>query len=429
MSHSRSIHLPRLGGLLLASAAGLLACGEERSAGAADPRPQAEEARDPRLAEARLALEDGFPDAAWTLLDQIGGGDIETGLLRARAALLEGDAVGALREVEAVRSDGAGAELYATEVEILAALDRLVSAREILREAYARVGRVPALERARGVVLLRTPGGAVEALAALEGAYAGRPRPGFIGFPLAQARLLVGRQKLSEDPQAALHLARLARSFDATHPDYRELEAEALSAAMLFGQALEIYASLEADGHSFGDTPALLHQKFATSLLLDGDREGATGQYLRARELGLDDEGLGFGSEVLEEAATRRIDEGIALFGEKRFDPAAEAFAEALALSPENLEARNHLGVVRFQLEDYAGAARAWKKLLQKARKAAVALPDPVHLNLARAWRLAGRVEKAREVLSDYLDREPDGRWSEATRDLLARVELEELAR
>lgn len=429
MSHSPSIHLPRLGGLLLASASGLFACGEERSTSAAGPPPQAEGARDPRLRKARLALEEGFPDAAWTVLDQIGGGDIETGLLRARAALLEGDAVGALREIEAVRSDGAGAEFYATEVEILAALDRPESAREILREAYARVGRVPALERSRGVVLLRTPGGAVEALAALEGALARQPGLAFIGFPLAQARMLVGRQKLSADPEAALHLARLARSFDPTHPDYRELEAEALSAAMFFEEALEIYASLEADGESFGETPALLHQKFATRLLLDGDREGATGQYLRARELGLDDEGLGFGSVVLEEAATRWIDEGLALFGEERFDRAAEAFVEALALSPENLEARNHLGVVRFQLEDYAGAARAWKKLLEKAREAAVALPDPVHLNLSRAWRLAGKAEKAREVLSDYLDREPDGRWSEATRELLARLELEELAR
>jgi tetratricopeptide (TPR) repeat protein len=435
MFHSRSNWVSALLGLC---ACGLPACGADpknnASASGRAPTEAAAVGRDPRLDEARRAIEGGFPDAAWTLLEQIGAAGTEAGLLRARAALVERDAVGALRELESVRSsqdagDPLAAELYATEVEVLAALDRLQSARELLRSAYAKVGRTAVLERARGVVLLRTPGGALEALGALEGALARRPDLAFIGFPLAQARLLVGREKLAEDdPEAALLLARQAQSYDPIHAEYRELEAEALDARMLFEEALEIYEGLEAEGRRYGATPALLHQKLATRLLLQSDREQALLHYLRARELGLGDEGLGFGVEVLEMKALQWIDQGIAHFGEERFDAAAEAFREALALSPANLEAQNHMGVARFQLGDYTGAAKAWGRLMAQAQKAAIALPDPVHLNLARAWKLAGDAKQARAVLSEYIDGDPEGAWIEATRELLAQLELEELA-
>jgi len=111
----------------------------------------------------------------------------------------------------------------------LAALDRLESARELLKLAYAEVGKLPVLERARGVVLLRTPGAGLEALAALESAAGREPDLPFLGFPLAQARMLVGRELLAEDPDRALMLARLAIDYDPTNPDFRELEAEVVS--------------------------------------------------------------------------------------------------------------------------------------------------------------------------------------------------------
>jgi len=414
-------------------------CSEEsRAAGDAPPGevPTAGGARrDPRLDDARRAIEEGLPDAAWILLDQVGELGIETGLYRARACLSEADAVGALRELEAVRalaedpkaSEEWVGEFHATEVEILAALDRLESARELLKRSYAAVGKLAVLERARGVLLLRTPGAGLEALAALEGAAARQPGLPFLAFPLAQARLLVGRGLLAEDPEGALALARLALDHDPANPDFRELEAEALSGRMFFEEALAIYESLETEGRSFRDTRALLHQKLATRLLLQGERDRAADHYVEARGLGLDDEGLGFGVEVLRAKSEEWIDAGIRAFEEARLAPAADAFEKALRLSPESLEARNHLGVVRFRLEDHRGAALAWQRVLEQARRDRVELPDPVHMNLARAWRLAGERERAREVLSSYLDDEPAGAWAEATREMLAQLELEEL--
>ena len=414
----------------------LPACRDEAQAGS-DPAAEGSERagdvrEDPRLRDAREALESGFTDAAWTLLEQVGDGGVGVGALRARAALMEGDAVGALRELERVRPDvetpeDERAEFLATEIEILAALDRLEGARELLREAFVALGEYPCLERARGVFLLRTPGAGREALAALEAAGAADPDLGFLGFPLAQARLLVGRELLSEDPDRALELARAAVAFDPANAEFRELAAEALSATMRFEEALEIYAALEEEGGKFRDTRALLHQKLATRHLLEGDRDAAVVQYAEARALGLDDEGLGFGVEVLREKTHAWIDAGIDAFDKGRYELAAESFEEALRLSPKDLEARNHLGVVRFQLEDYAGAARAWERVLRQASRASEPLPDPVHLNLARAWRLANEPAKARTVLSDYLDTNPEGTWAEATRELLELLELEEL--
>jgi len=65
--------------------------------------------------------------------------------------------------------------------------------------------------------------------------------------------------------------------------------------------------------------------------------------------------------------------------------------------------------------------------VLADAARTETELPEPVHLNLARAWHLAGETEKAREVLSNYLDREPEGRWAEDTRGLLFRLEEQAL--
>jgi len=421
-------------------------CGESRAAGgdttsdaraAGGPERSGDVRRDPRLDDARRAIEEGLPDAAWILLEQIGELGVETGLLRARACLSEADVVGALRELEAVRALALDPEtpgewvgaFHATEVEILAALDRLDSARELLKSAYAVVGKLAVLERARGVLLLRTPGAGLEALAALESAAARQPELPFIGFPLAQARMLVGRGLLAEDPDRALVLARLALDYDPANTDFRELEAEALSGRMFFEEALAIYESLETEGKSFRDTRALLHQKLATRLLLQGERDRAADHYSKARGLGLDEEGLGFGVEVLRAKTNEWVDTGIRAFEEARFDLAADAFEEALQLSPGSLEARNHLGVVRFQLEDYRSAALAWQRVLDQARRDPVELPDPVHMNLARAWRLAGEWDKAREALSSYLDDEPGGTWAEATREMLAQLELEELRR
>ena len=46
-----------------------------------------------------------------------------------------------------------------------------------------------------------------------------------------------------------------------------------------------------------------------------------------------------------------------------------------------------------------------------------------MHLDLARAWRMAGDVARARAVLTAYLEREPEGRWAKETREMLDRLD------
>src|SRR5262249_10914642 len=103
-------------------------------------------------------------------------------------------------------------------------------------------------------------------------------------------------------------------------------------------------------------------------------------------------------------------------------------FARALELVPGDLEAENHRAVARFQRQDYRGAAEGWEKVLARSLEEKLELPDPVPLNLAKAWRLAGEPAKARAVLSALLDRDPDGPLSQQARELLFRLEAEDMA-
>ncbi|HED66199.1 MAG TPA: tetratricopeptide repeat protein [Planctomycetes bacterium] len=381
---------------------------------------------DPRVADIRRALAAGLPDAAWTLLDSVGDSlGAEGDLLRARAALLEGDGVGALREIEAAKqeSERPDPRVLATEVEILASLDRLDAAREALRDAYAEVGRGAELERARGWVLLRTPGGAREGLTALETARELDPDLPFLEHPLLQAHLLVGREALTnEAADQALAHALLARQLAPDDPDARELEADARAALLDFDGAIPLYEELREEGRGSDDAIATLQQRRGTFLLLKGRRDEAIEAYRAARELGLDDEGLGFGADLLAEEAVKRVDAASEAFAAGDLEAAETGFSSALELDPANLEARDHLAVCRFKLGDFEGAAMGWRRVLESARERGIELPDPVHLNLARAWHAAGTPERAREVLEEYLASEPDGPWAEATREMLDRL-------
>ena len=278
------------------------------------------------------------------------------------------------------------------------------------------------------MLLIRTPGGGPEGLAALEGALALDPELPFAAFPLAQAHLVTGRGALREgDAAAALEHARSARRHDPGDPDFRELAAEALAALQRLDEAIALYADLRSEGRELDDTLALLYQRRATGLLIEGDREAALEHYLAARAAGLNDEGLGFGATLLRERAVEWIDRGIARVEAGEFEPARECFRTALHHDPASVEARNHLGVASFQLGDYRAAAEAWDEVLALAEREGLALPDPVHLDLARAWRLADEPGRARAALSVYLDREPEGEWSGETRRLLELLEAEQL--
>ena len=416
-------------GLVPILAAGLGACGSGSGAAlvAAPAPPSHSRARDPGLAEARAAIEHGRGALASALLERVQG--FEPECLRARTALLAGDPVGALAALERARAlDAAHPELFATEAEILATLDRLRAAADVLADGVRRAGSDPALLRAQGVIELRNQGRGRQALEALERARALDSELPFLRWPLAQAHLLVGRGRLEKAPAEARAHARAALGLWPELVDALELEAEGLAGELRFEEALARYAELEARGRSYGETPAILHQRCATRCLLEHDRARAIEHYLAARRLGLDDEGLGFGAELLQEERRLALERGLSAAEAEDWGRAEDEFARALVLVPDDLEAEDRLAVARFQRADYRGAAEAWERVLTRAPHRGGELSDPVPLNLAKAWRLAGERARARQVLSDLLDREPAGPLSASARELLLVLEAEELA-
>ena len=211
-----------------------------------------------------------------------------------------------------------------------------------------------------------------------------------------------------------------ARELDPNELDVVELEADCRSALLEFDAALTLYEELEAAGRPTGDTRALLHHRAATLQLGWGKRDLAVEHYLAARELGLDDEGLGFGVTLLENEAIRRIDRGIAAYELGELEEARLDFEEALRLDPASTEAKNHLGVVLFRATDYAAAARLWGEVWSAVK--AEEEPEPVPLNLARALVLAGRQEEARGVLEEALALHPESDWVGEVRQMLERM-------
>jgi len=379
------------------------------------------------FAPVRAALEAGHGELARGLLEGVPGFEAE--LLRARAELLGGEAVRALAAVERARAlDAEHPEVAGTEAEILAALQRIQAAADVLTAGFKEHGAEAPLLRAQGVVELMNQGHAAQALEALERARAKDPELPFLRWPLAQAHLLVGRDRLEKNPAEATIHAQAARLLQPELLDALELEAEGFAGELRFGDALRCYAELEARGRDYGETPAILQQRWATRCLLERDRAGALEHYLAARALGLADSGLGFGVELLRDEKEAALERGIAAADAEDWSAAEREFARALELAPGDLEAENHLAVARFRRADYRGAAEAWERVLARAGSRAAELPDPVPLNLAKAWRLAGDADKARAVLSELIDREPEGPLSDSARELLVVLEAEAMA-
>jgi len=379
---------------------------------------------EPGVLAATAALECMDLAAANRALLALGDG-FDAQLLRARLAAAEGDAVGAVRHIEALRQEHAGqARLYATAAEIHAQAGRLRSAEEEIREGLERCGPTPELSLARGVLALARPGGARVALNHLLEAHAGDPRLPFLGAPLAQAHLLLGRQALAEESLVdAIGHARAALAAQPGEVDARLLLGDALAAAGELGEALEVYEALLAAGEPVRDTLAWTCKQAATAALLEGQRELAVARNLRARELGLAQSELGFGATLLAEESQRALAQGVEAFERGEREAAGEHFARALELDPGSLAARNHLAIVLFQRGEHAEAARYWREVLDLARSEGIELPDPVHLNLARALFLEGRTDEVRQLLERELARDPQGPWAEATRELLARLD------
>jgi tetratricopeptide (TPR) repeat protein len=379
----------------------------------------------------RSALESYRGETARLLLERLGGFEAEC--LRARAELLSGDSVAALAALERARAvDAAQPELLATEVECLALLDRVPSALEALAKAFERAGPAPELFRAQGVVDLCRQGRGEAALAALARARALDATLPFVARPLAQAHLLVGRALLEKRPAEstahAMAALALVLESDSVFDEALELEAEGLAGERRFEAALARYERLEERGGDHRATRATLHHRAATSLLLERRRDAAVEHYMLARRLGLSDEELGFGAEVLREEGHLHWRLGVEASAAGDWTRAHEALERAHELTPGDPEVLNHLGVARFQRAEYRAAAEAWDDALARGKAAGHVWADPVPLDLAKAWRMAAEPGRARTVLAELIDAEPEGPWSAEARELLFALEAEALA-
>ncbi len=377
---------------------------------------------DPRLAQARAALQDGRLDAARVLAEQIGASaGVEGPLLAARVAQRTGDLVGALRLVEDARRASPGdPRVYATAAEVYAWDGRKQTAQEEIDRGVRVAGDAPPLDRARAAVYLAVPGGAAGALEHLARAIAADPDLPYVHELRVQAHVLRGREMLgAADAVGAAEQATLGLELAPADLDLRQLRGDALAAAGHFERACDVFEGLLAEGLAVEGTLATLHQRAATAALIERGRDAALAHVFRARELGTPTDQLGFGRDLLVQCALDALDAGIALYEADDLAGARERFERALELDPDSLEARDRLGVVLYRQERYGAAALAWQELLTEAERQGRALPRPVHLSLARALALAGRPDEASTLLEGWLERDPESEWAADTRALL----------
>lgn len=392
---------------------------------ARDTRPQLPRSRDPRLAEGIAALERGDLPVVSARLLELGETEAPDSIcLRARLLAAQGDPVGAVRELDQakLRFPDQGS-IFAAAAEIHAAAGRLSTAQEEIRAGLAAAGPCPELSRARGVYMLLQSGGAQAGLAHLLEARAGDAEIPYCLGPLAEAHRLLAIAALAK-PEPALALAHVREGLAAEpdHPELLLLRADALLAAGDFDQALPAYEELARAGRNFGASLRGYYLKGAMAALVEGRPALATERYTRARELGADNAELGFGAEVLARELADARQRGERAYDAGDFATLRAQMERVLRLEPGDLAARNQLGVACFRSADPAAAAAAWSAVLEQAERDAIELPDPVHLNLAKALHAMGKLDEIRPLLEAYLARHSQGAWVEQTREALARV-------
>ncbi len=420
---------------------------------------------DPRVAEARLALDHGQLESSRALVPGAASlaGPPEGDLLLARLCLLEGDMNGAETALgRARRSHPLDPRVLATSVEIHAWGGMLQTAEGELAAVAQRGGTVaPELLRARGVVLISSPGGARLGLALLEQAQGLDPNLPFMARSLGQAYLLVGRSYMGTDRALALQHARAAVEADPGELDALVFLGDTLILNGEWGDALKTFEETLLRGRTMELELAGHYKRAGFVALAQGHRSLAIQSFLRAKELGLQDEELGTAGTVLRVEARKvfaelaaagedpegeaeraeklalvraldprlpelqvydgslKISEGIAALEAEEFSLAGELLDQALALDPGAVEAHLYRGHVFFAQQDFLAAAEQWHWVLDDLRLDGVELPEPLHLRIADALMQGGKTQGAREVLQAYLVLEEGGRWVEQTRQLL----------
>ena len=380
---------------------------------------------DPRVELAAAALEVGDVDAAQAALVQLGESAApDIACLRARLLASQGDQVAAVRELEqALKRWPDQSALYATAAEIHSAAGRFESAQDEIRAGLAIAGPTPDLSRARGVLMLLQPGGAKAGLGHLLEARRADPDLRFCREALTEAHRLLATQALGkQDAAEALSHARAGLALEPEHPDLALLCADALIALRQYDEGLAAYEDIARGGRDLGASLRLCYQKGGTAALLEKRPEIAIQRFIRARQLGASDAELGFGAQVLQRAVTTAQAAADKAFEEERFADARAELEALLAIDPQDLAAKNQLGVICYKLRDFDGACTAWRAVLQLAEERQVKLPEPVHLNLARALYADAKFPELRALLEKYLANEPTGEWAAMTREMLERL-------
>ncbi len=405
-------------------------------------RPQSRpRSADPRLLEARAALEEGSLGVAASLIEQLGAqGGFEGALLAARVEALSGDPVEALRQIEIARGlDETDPRSFATAAEIYCAMGRLEAAdAEIQRGIEAAGERGPELSRAYGVLAISNPGNAKLGVALLEDALAADPELPFVRIPLSRGKEQVARGAIgAEEYAAADALLAEALALVPGEPIARETRAELRLAERRFDDAVELYEGLLAEDVQVREQLLNALRASAADALIANDRDLQVKRYLRMRELGVPMADMGFGRVVLERRAEELADAGFETFQraevtpvdldaedfsaavarrEREFARAETMFRNALDCDAGSPKARHGLGLALFRQGHYTEAAVEWQGLANAF--AGEDLPFPLHLDLARALFGAERGEEAREVLGEYLGDHPGGRWVDQTQEL-----------
>jgi len=386
--------------------------------------------REPRqvsteLVQLRRAIEFGDIERARTLLAAADSAGTEGPLLRARLSNLEGRGVEAMRVLEGAKAARpTDPDVYATAAEIYVARDAFDTAWSEITSGTKACGAAPELDRARGIAWVSRENGADRGLAALLAARTLDPDLPFVDRALGQAHLLVAKGFVKADKlPEALASARASLVHDPEDVDARRFLGDCLAASGEYDEALLGLRALIAEGRPLESELALLEKRAGFARLLAGDKAGAIDHFLSARAAGLSDEELSSAGEILFEAARARTEAGVAAFEMDELERAEAEFRAALDLWPDEIAARNHLGLVRFRRDDPAEAARLWRGVLELAARERLELPEPVHVNLAQAELRRGESAAARKVLADYLLATPEGEWVGVTRALLTQID------
>ncbi|HUR28409.1 MAG TPA: tetratricopeptide repeat protein, partial [Planctomycetota bacterium] len=235
--------------------------------------PQLPHSRAPEVVACTAALEKGDLAQARALLLELGEREApDSDCLRARLLAAQGDAVGAVREIQAAHKRFPGqSALYATLAEIYATDGRLESAQDEIRSGLAVAGPTPDLARARGVLMLLQQGGARAGLKHLLAAVHDAPDLPFCRAPLAEAHRLVATEELGKQhPVEALAHVRLGLELEPENPDLQLLQADALIANQKYDEGLPAYEELVRKGRDIGAALRLYYQKGATFALVEG---------------------------------------------------------------------------------------------------------------------------------------------------------------